>query len=129
MVVRLWTVLRRIKRVWLLMLGPDSGIGSVRVVVARRAVSLLSNRIFGAWITWTRNLCCGTISRLWTKNSLIGFSSGEWPLTVVRCDETPQYRPPNNRGPFRANSNFKMNAHPWGSTRPQNRRLKDKWLA
>ncbi len=29
------------------MLGPDSGIGSARVVVARRAVSLLSNRIFG----------------------------------------------------------------------------------
>src|SRR6266566_1974758 len=66
------------------MLGPDSGIGSVRVVVARRAVSLLSNRIFGAWITWTRNLCCGTISRLWTKNSLIRFCSGECPLAVVR---------------------------------------------
>src|SRR5207245_9272642 len=72
------------------MLGPDSGIGSVRVVVARRAVSLLSNRALGVWITWTRNLCCGTISRLWTKNSLIEFCSGECPLAVVRCDGTPQ---------------------------------------
>src|SRR5467141_1955759 len=62
------------------MLGPYSGIGSARVVVARRAVSLLSNRTFGAWITWTQDLCCGIISRLWTKNSLIGFCSGEGPL-------------------------------------------------
>src|SRR6266571_8610078 len=66
------------------MLEPDSGIGSVRVVVARRAVSLLSNRALDVWTTWTRNLYCGTISRLWTKNSLIGFSSGECPLAVVR---------------------------------------------
>src|SRR6266581_5711475 len=72
------------------MLGPHSGIGSVRVVVARRAVSLLSNRTFGVWITWTRNLCCGTISRLWIKNSLLGFCSGECPLAVVRSDGTPQ---------------------------------------
>src|SRR6266581_130469 len=68
----------------------DSGTGSVRVVVARRAVSLLSNRTFGAWITRTRNSCCGTISRSWTKNTLIGFCSSECPLGVVRCDGTPQ---------------------------------------
>src|SRR2546422_5952263 len=75
------------------MLEPDSGIGSVRVVVARRAVSLLSNRTFGAWITWTRNLCCGTISRLWTKNSLVGFCSGECPLAGGPMRSTPKTPP------------------------------------
>src|SRR6266480_3932451 len=83
------------------MLGPDYGIGSARVVVARRVVSLLSNRDLGVWITWTRNLCCGTISRLWTKNSLIGFSSGEFPLVCgpMRWDppKTPRFR--GERGP------------------------------
>src|SRR5467141_1318261 len=72
------------------MLGPYSGIGSARVVVARRAVSLLSNLTFGAWITWTQNLCCGTISRLWTKNSLLGFCSGEGPLACGPMRWTPQ---------------------------------------
>src|SRR2546422_6027666 len=77
------------------MLGPDSGIGSVRVVVGRRAVSLLSNRTFGAWNTWTRNLCCGTISRLWTKNSLVGFCSGECPLACGPVQWDPQNPAPS----------------------------------
>src|SRR5206468_11034882 len=62
------------------MLGPDSGIGSARVVVARRAVSLLSNRIFGVRTIRMQDLCCGTILHSWTKNTLIGFCSGECPL-------------------------------------------------
>src|SRR5438034_10502212 len=77
------------------MLGPDSGIGSARVVVARRAVSLLSNRIFGVRTIRMQDLCYGTILRSWTKNTLIGFCSGERPLgcgPVQRDPQNPAFR-------------------------------------
>src|SRR5438105_5388846 len=89
------------------MLEPDSGIGSVRVVVVRREVPLLSNLALGAWITWTRNLGCGTISRCWTKNSLLGFCSGECPLACGPMRWTPQNpRPKYSRTFSRENEKY-----------------------
>src|SRR5438034_4391646 len=52
---------------------------------------------------WTRNLCCGTILRSWTKNTLVGFCSGECPLACGPM-ERDLTRPALDRKSTRLNS-------------------------